>query len=348
VSIRVIQWGAGRNGAALIRAIAQHRDLELVGCRVWSDAKAGLDAGELAGIEPLGVIATNDRTALLALDADVAIVCPQNRPDPSENERDLTDLLRSGKNVISVSGAYSLPTILPDGRGDAIIAACREGGTTLAAAGINPGFIAERLAPTLTGMCADVESVLIEETYDCSRATANIVFDTIAFARPLDEWDRNSPIGQMFNEMFVQLIHNVAHSLGVELREVEWTARVAPAHRDIDIAAGRVRQGTVGAVEQVWTGIPVDPSQIRITKRTCWVVADDIPGFTVKSGWQIHVRGLPNVTAEIRLDGQSEVEHQGEAMVGGAIGVIPEVIAAPPGFLHPTVYAPFRKHFANA
>jgi len=38
---RVIQWGVGLNGQALVRAIARHPDLELVGARVWSDAKNG-------------------------------------------------------------------------------------------------------------------------------------------------------------------------------------------------------------------------------------------------------------------------------------------------------------------
>jgi hypothetical protein len=60
---RVIQWGVGLNGQALVRAIARHPDLELVGARVWSDAKNGVDAGVLAGIGPVGVRATPRRTA---------------------------------------------------------------------------------------------------------------------------------------------------------------------------------------------------------------------------------------------------------------------------------------------
>jgi len=44
---RVIQWGAGVNGSAIIRAVARHHDLEVVGCRVWSADKAGVDAGVL-------------------------------------------------------------------------------------------------------------------------------------------------------------------------------------------------------------------------------------------------------------------------------------------------------------
>ena len=50
---KVIQWGVGRNGRALVRAIARHRDLELLGARVWSETKSGTDAGVLAGIADL-------------------------------------------------------------------------------------------------------------------------------------------------------------------------------------------------------------------------------------------------------------------------------------------------------
>lgn len=52
MTYRVIQWGAGANGSALIRGVAAHADLELVACRVYDPAKDGVDAGELAGVAP--------------------------------------------------------------------------------------------------------------------------------------------------------------------------------------------------------------------------------------------------------------------------------------------------------
>src|SRR4051812_9004146 len=102
MAIRVLQWGAGINGGALIRAVVQHGSTELVGCRVWSADKDGMDAGELAGIGRIGVLASNDRQAMLDLDADVVLVCPLLKPDLAENDQDIIDLLRSGKNVIDV------------------------------------------------------------------------------------------------------------------------------------------------------------------------------------------------------------------------------------------------------
>jgi len=349
MAYRVIQWGAGRNGQALIRAVARHPDLELAGCRVWSPDKDGVDAGVLAGGAPLGVAATTDRDALIALDADVVLFCPNLRPDMSQSDQDICDLLRSGKNVISVSGAHSMPSGISDAYARRFEEACRQGGVTFAAAGINPGFIAERLAPTMTGMCADVESVAVRETYLCAAGGADILFETMGFGLPIDEWTADSPVARMFNHLFQQLIHNMAHSLGVELAEVRWTASVAPAHRDIELPAGLIRAGTVGAINQIWEGVPKDPKQIRVSKQTSWVVAEDIPGFPVKSGWQIHVQGKPNVVTEVRLEPDANGDfHEGEAMVGGAVSVIPEVVAAPPGFLLPSIFAPFKRRFQNA
>ena len=63
-------------GQEAIRGVVAHPELELVGVWVHSDDKVGRDAGELAGIEPLGVTATNDVDALVALGADCVVYAP--------------------------------------------------------------------------------------------------------------------------------------------------------------------------------------------------------------------------------------------------------------------------------
>ena len=66
MNLRVVVWGTGNVGRPALRAIAAHRDLELAGVIVANPDKVGRDAGELAGIEPLGVAATDDVDAVLA------------------------------------------------------------------------------------------------------------------------------------------------------------------------------------------------------------------------------------------------------------------------------------------
>ena len=76
MSLRVVQWNTGIVGTAGVRAIAEHPRLELVGCYAWSEDKVGHDAGELAGTVKLGVEATRDVDALLALSPDCVLYTP--------------------------------------------------------------------------------------------------------------------------------------------------------------------------------------------------------------------------------------------------------------------------------
>jgi 2,4-diaminopentanoate dehydrogenase len=343
VPIRVIQWGAGANGQSLIRAVAAHPDLELVGCRVWTESKDGVDAGVLAGIGPLGVLATRDAQALVDLPADVVLFLPALAPDMSSTDDEALRLLRSGKDVISLSGADSMPAVRADGFGARIEAACAVGASTFHATGVNPGFIAERLAPTLTGLCAEVTSVTVSESYDCSNSTAALLFDTMGFGLSTEEWSGDSAFGQMFNRAFEQLIHNMAHTFGSELARVDWTCATVPAHRDIEVAGRTVVKGSVAGIIQTWEGIPTDPTQILITKRTQWACSDDVPGVPVSRGWDVVVRGKPNLLLHVESDPADGVEYYPENMVGAAIPAIAEVVAAEPGILLPRVFAPFRR-----
>ncbi len=58
--LRVVQWATGNIGTRSLRAVIEHPSLELVGVYVHSEDKAGRDAGELCGLDPVGVVATND------------------------------------------------------------------------------------------------------------------------------------------------------------------------------------------------------------------------------------------------------------------------------------------------
>src|SRR5271166_1455046 len=93
MSLRVIQWATGSVGAAAIKGVLDHPELELVGCWVHSQAKAGKDVGEIIGTSPLGVIATNSIDDVLALDADAVIYAPL-----LPNVEEVAALLRSGRD----------------------------------------------------------------------------------------------------------------------------------------------------------------------------------------------------------------------------------------------------------
>ena len=93
---RVVQWSTGGVGAHAIAAISRRPDLELVGVWVHDPQKVGRDAGELAGIGPIGVTATSDADALLALAPDCICYAASGESRPAEAVDDFCRMLAAG------------------------------------------------------------------------------------------------------------------------------------------------------------------------------------------------------------------------------------------------------------
>ena len=70
-ALRIAVIGSGGIGTEAIRAIGRRDDLTLTGLWVHSPDKVGADAGELAGIAPVGVAATGASGSVMA--------CPRGR-----------------------------------------------------------------------------------------------------------------------------------------------------------------------------------------------------------------------------------------------------------------------------
>src|SRR6478735_11807290 len=104
MSIRVVQWATGTVGIHAVPAIASHPDLDLVGLWVHSDDKAGRDAGEICGGEPVGVLATLDADALI-FDSGADCICYTANSDlrPDGVVDDICRMLASGVNVVNTS-----------------------------------------------------------------------------------------------------------------------------------------------------------------------------------------------------------------------------------------------------
>ena len=105
MALRVIQWATGGVGRAAIEGVLAHPDLEVAGCWVHSTEKDGRDIGTLAGTDPIGIAATSDIDALLAVDADCVVYSPF-MADP----RVVTRILESGKNVVTPLGWFYPPS----------------------------------------------------------------------------------------------------------------------------------------------------------------------------------------------------------------------------------------------
>ena len=66
---RVIVWGTGFVGKAVLRSVATHPAYEIVAVVVHDPEKDGRDVGEILGTTAMGLAATRDSAAALAMEA---------------------------------------------------------------------------------------------------------------------------------------------------------------------------------------------------------------------------------------------------------------------------------------
>ena len=154
---RVIQWATGSIGQIAIRHFASDPAYELVGAYVTSGAKHGRDAGEIAGITPLGVACTTSKEEILALDADAVNYAPLYR-----DIDDMCAILRSGKNIVTPIG-FAYPAARDPDETARLEDACHEGGTSLHGAGIHPGFVGDLFTITASRLMTRIEKVTVTE-----------------------------------------------------------------------------------------------------------------------------------------------------------------------------------------
>ncbi len=277
MTLRVIQWATGGVGRAAIQAIASHPELELVGAWVHAADKEGRDAGELAGTAPLGVAATRDVDALLALDADCVSYAPV-MADKTVLER----ILASGKNVVT-----PLNWIYRGGRDwSALQSVCEKRGVTLHGTGIHPGGVTERFPLMVSALCREVTHVRAEEWSDLrTYAAPQVVSDIMMFGKTPEE-ARTSFMARMLGDGFGQSIDMVADTLGFALdAEKRTTHEVSAATVPIDSPIGVIEPGLVAAQRFTWEGLV--RGEPVITVRTNWFMGEE--GF--EGGWHFGPRG---------------------------------------------------------
>ena len=266
MALRVIQWATGNVGRAAIEGVVGHPDLELVGCWVHSADKDGVDAGTIAGIDPVGVAASTDKEVVLAIDADCVVYAPM-----LADEADVRLILRSGKSVVTPVG-----WVYPFASRDVaeLEAICREAGVVLHGSGIHPGGITERFPLMLSSLCTSIRGVRAEEFSDIrSYATEFVVREVMMFGKTPEEM-ADSRMGVLLGDGFGQSIDMVAAELGVALdpekrTDHSWAVATAP----IETPVGVLDPGTVAAQRFEWHGT-VDGEPV-ITAAVNWFMGEE-------------------------------------------------------------------------
>lgn len=332
MGLRVVQWATGGVGVAAIRGVLEHPDLELVGCWVHSADKAGRDVGELAGVAPIGVAATNDVDAVLALDADAVIYAPL-LPNPAE----VAALLRSGKNVVTPVGWFY--------PGEKEAAPLREaalaGGATLHGTGIAPGGISEKFPLLLSVMATGVTFVRAEEFSDLRTYDApDVVRHVMGFGDTPDK-ALSGPMQKLLDGGFIQAVRMVVDEIGFDADpQIRSSQEIAVATAPIDSPIGAIQPGQVAGRRFHWEALVGEEVVVRVTVN--WLMGQenlDPPWSFGPAGerYEMEVKGNPDFNLTVKGFQPESVEAGLEsnngvvATAAHCVNSVPAVCAAPPG-----------------
>jgi 2,4-diaminopentanoate dehydrogenase len=330
---RVVQWATGNVGSRALRQTIRHPDLELVGVYVHSESKVGRDAGDLCGLDPVGITATNRIEDIIALKPDCVLYMPHVL-----NFDEVCRLLESGSNIVTTRMELHNPATLDPAVRARIEAACARGGTSIHATGASPGFITEALPIALASIQRRLDCLTVFEYADCSsRNSPEMLFGMMGFGAKPDA----GPSEHILNHMrasFSGSLTLMAGAFGLPADSVKVSGALGIARKDVHIAAGTVPAGTVAATRTTVAAVRKAKPVFQLIAN--WYVSSDVDTTDAEvwdfrqSGWRVLVEG--DCPLDISITFPVAPENYAEMTPGltahRPVNAVPYVCEAPPGF----------------
>ena len=331
--LNVIQWATGAVGKHAALAVHEHPELELVGALVYSEDKSGRDVGAICGVGDIGVRATSNRAEILAMPADCVLYMPQGEMNPAGALDDICALLESGKNVISTAvTALIYPLSMGQGVVDRLESACATGGVSFPATGIEPGWAAEVLPLTMSGIFKKIDSLLVQELMDYAHYDqAEMLFDIMGFGKKPEEPCLLADPAAV-EPTFKAPLMLLAQGLAARIDGFSYRREVAVTDEAFDIDAGRIEAGTVAAQRFALSAIVGGRAALTVEHITR--LREDIaPHWPTGRGWKVTVEGQPSMVLEshIGTHGEDENDQGCLATAMHAVHAIAPVCAAGSG-----------------
>lgn len=340
-SHRVVHVGTGLTGREALRAVISDPVLDLVGVHVSSPEKVGVDAGTLCGAAEVGVAATDDLAAVVALEPDCVCYCATAVRREEEAVADIARYLEAGINVVTISTIPLVyPPAAPTNWRTTLQQAAARGGASFYATGSEPGFISLNIPTALLTGAGRVDGYRMDEyAVDLDRAYPiwDVLHESMGFGKPEGHVPVRIASGKV-NHDWETVVRYLADVLGIALDgvELDWETLLAP--EDLPTLLGVIPVGTICAHRWQLAGVvggrPVVAVQYFATvTSTPW--PDRWPASPWPGGGMVfRVEGEPSMNLALQLESSPGRVNPGvSATAMAAVNAIPAVIAAAPGVI---------------
>lgn len=339
--VRVFQVATGNVGSEMIKRIRHQPDLELVGLHCYSPDKIGRDAGEIVGIEPVGVIGTGTVEEILAAQPD-CVTFHGVFPDVDLYER----VLEAGIDVVTtadwVTGHHRVANHPhPSGKTEreVIQAACERGGSTFYGTGMNPG-LAQILTIAHSADVTEITRVLCKESVDVSCHHSVDTWNEVGFGRSVEDPEVPGML-EKYTRVFEDAVRLMADCFDLPLDEVRFEYELGACVEDVDLGWYQLPEGSLGGCYLKYLGMVA--GEPRIEMHLEWQMTPRTePRWDIQACYITQIDGDPCIYSKhliLPKPGTDFSSVEAFAAVGmtvtgmPALNAIRSVVDAPPGIV---------------
>lgn len=243
--VGVVLWGMGKMGSALAKLVSEKSSLQLKGAIDINPKLVGKDIGEILGTTKIGIPISSDSSEVLSqcVPQDVVVITT------GSHVPQVLPIIRKATshqlNVLSSAEEMAFPSVKHPKLAAEINEMARKASVRVMGTGVNPGFIFDLLAITLTGACHHVRGVKAYRAIDLS-VYGKVVIEAMGLGLEPEEFERKVEKKEVVGHVgFEESVELIAKALGFIIEKKEETLKpiiaTVPRSTDVvDIKAGQV------------------------------------------------------------------------------------------------------------
>jgi 4-hydroxy-tetrahydrodipicolinate reductase len=315
--IRAIQFGVGPIGAAIVRLLREKHSVEVIGAIDKDPAKAGRDLGEVVGAQdaPWGIPVIGDAAAMLRKSADI-VVHSTSSSLPAVMEQ-LLECLAAESCVVSTCEELAYPFRKYPELSAKLDEEAKTWGVALVGTGVNPGFVMDKLAITLSSVSQKIEHVKSFRVVDAGKRRLPLQ-KKIGAGMTVEEFRAQVAAGVIKHHGLPESIAMVADALGFAVDEITETIEPMVAGELVKTEFLEVAAGQAAGVHQIARGLAAGEEKVYMELQM-YVGAKD-PHDTIE------LTGTPGL--KLTIPGGT---HGDLATAAVVVNTIPAILAAPAG-----------------
>src|SRR6266540_524227 len=316
-NIRVMHFGLGPIGAAIVKQVAARPGFKIVGAIDIDPAKVGRDLGDVVGLpKRIGVKISGDAAkALKAAKPDVVVLCTSSSVKKVLPQ--IEAILKAKAAIVTTTEELSYPGYTHIRQAKQIHAMAKKAKVGVLGTGVNPGFAMDALPIALTAVCEKVERVSVNRVQD-ERIRRLPFQQKIGAGLTTEQFQKKVDDGSVRHVGLTESIAMIADALGWTLDRI--TDDIQPKLAAVTISSEY---------------LAVDPGYV------CGIVQDGVGYRKGDPVIRLHMEaflGSPETYDSVEIEGSPKLSmkiaggiHGDVATASIVVNSISKVLSAPPG-----------------